>query len=284
MSRFRIPAVVLTCTLGLVAAAFGQDDREGSKDYPGIKRMPSFYLDVYKDVQFDSANFQVTKGGRRVSQAVEGHLYQLGYYRKNDAPQTSALQIVRNHQNAVKAIGGQVLDDEKGGNYYNTTLRFSKDGKEVWVLVEARDDNYALTIVECQAMNQDVAIDAAAMATGLDSNGSIALYGIYFDTAKSDLKPESEPTLAEMAKLLNSKPALKVFIVGHTDMVGDPAANLRLSVARAQSVVAALVAKGIPATRMTPFGNGSYAPVASNKTEEGRAKNRRVELVELALQ
>jgi OOP family OmpA-OmpF porin len=283
MLRLRKPVVVLFGILAVAAAAFGQEDREGTKDYPGIKRMPSFYIDIYKDVQFESATFSVTKGGQRVQQAVEGHWYQIGYYLKNGAPQTSALQIIRNHQNAVKAIGGQVLDDEKGGNYYNTTLRFSKEGKEVWVLVEARDDNYALTIVERQAMDQDVAIDAAAMANGIETNGSIALYGIYFDTAKSDLKPESEPTLAEMAKLLQSKPDLKVFVVGHTDMVGDPAANLKLSLARAQSVIGALAAKGIAASRMTAFGNGSYAPIASNRTAEGRGKNRRVELVEVAV-
>ena len=125
-------------------------------------------------------------------------------------------------------------------------------------------------------------MDAAGMATGLGANGSVALYGLTFDTAKSDLKPESEPTLGEMAKLLKNNSTLKVYIVGHTDMVGDAAANIKLSQARAQSVINALVARGIAASRLTPFGAGPYAPVASNKTEEGRAKNRRVELVEAA--
>ncbi|MBZ5546198.1 MAG: OmpA family protein, partial [Acidobacteriia bacterium] len=113
--------------------------------------------------------------------------------------------------------------------------------------------------------------------------GSISLYGIYFDTAKSELKPESEPTLSEIAKLLKGNTTLKVAVVGHTDMVGDPAANLKLSQARAQSVINALVTKhGITGSRLAAFGAGSYAPVASNKTEEGRAKNRRVELVEFS--
>jgi len=76
-----------------------------------------------------------------------------------------------------------------------------------------------------------------------------------------------------------------VFIVGHTDMVGDEAANVRLSLARAQSVIAALTSKhGVAAARLKPFGAGPYAPVASNKSEDGRAKNRRVELVEIATQ
>jgi OOP family OmpA-OmpF porin len=114
-------------------------------------------------------------------------------------------------------------------------------------------------------------------------SGEVAIYGIYFDTGKSDLKPESELALDEIAKLLKENLALNVFIVGHTDMVGDPAANVKLSQARAQAVVTALVTKNeIAASRLTPFGAGPYAPVASNKTEEGRAKNRRVELVEIA--
>jgi len=134
-----------------------------------------------------------------------------------------------------------------------------------------------------QAMKQDVTMDAAQMADSISQTGEVAIYGIYFDTAKSDLKPESDAALAEIARLLASKPGLKVYIVGHTDMVGDPAANVKLSQARAQSVVAALTGKySIPATRLIAYGAGPYAPVASNRTDDGRSRNRRVELVEIA--
>ena len=142
---------------------------------------------------------------------------------------------------------------------------------------------YDLTIIEKEAMKQEVAIDAASMASSIADTGSVAIYGINFDTAKSDLKPDSEPAIDEIAKLLIDNPALKVYIVGHTDMVGDAASNVRLSQVRAQSVITALVTKhGIAASRLIAFGNGPYAPVASNKTDDGRAKNRRVELVEIA--
>jgi len=141
-----------------------------------------------------------------------------------------------------------------------------------------------LTVVEKQAMQQDVTLDAA-MAQGLDNVGSVAVYGIYFDTGKSEIKPESEPALTEIAKLLTQNAALKVLIVGHTDMVAGLASNMKLSQARAQAVVSELTTKhGIAAARMTPMGVGPCAPVASNKTEDGRAKNRRVELVEIATQ
>jgi outer membrane protein OmpA-like peptidoglycan-associated protein len=276
-----LPFVLIMLTM--VALAFGQNDRPGSKDYPGITRMPGYYIDQYNEAQFDSATFQVTKDGKQSNQDIEGRTIKIHYFIKEKVPPTSMLQVIRNYQNAARSAGGQVLDDSKGGNWYNTTLRLARGGKEVWILVEARDDNHVLTIVERQAMQQDVVMDAAGMAKGLNTSGSVSLYGIYFDTAKSELKPESEPTLSEIAKLLKENTALKVAIVGHTDMVGDPAANLKLSQARAQSVINALTAKyGIVGSRLTAFGNGPYAPVASNKTEEGRAKNRRVELVEFA--
>jgi OOP family OmpA-OmpF porin len=283
MGRFVRMAVVVLFAVLIVPFALGQSDTPQSKDYPGITRMPNFYIYQYNDSQFDSVKFPVTQSGKKTEQTIEGHTIKIQYVQKENTPATSTLQIVRNLQNAARAAGGQVMDDSRGDNWYNTTLRLNKNGKEVWVLIEARSDSYWQSVVERQAMQQDVVMDAAGMANGLSNAGSVAIYGIYFDTAKSDLKPESETTLAEIAKLLKQTPALKVFIVGHTDMVGDPAANVRLSQARAQSVVNALTSKyGIAATRLSPFGNGPYAPIASNKTEEGRAKNRRVELVELA--
>ena len=140
-----------------------------------------------------------------------------------------------------------------------------------------------MVIIEKQAMQQDVTIDAKAMARDLGETGRVAIYGIFFDTGKSELKPESGPALVEIAKLLKESPALKVYVVGHTDMVADLATNVKLSQARAQSVVNALVSQhGIASARLIAYGDGPYAPVASNKTEEGRAKNRRVELVEIA--
>lgn len=283
MGRLLRVAGVISLALVMAGLAFGQADKSESKDYPGITRMPNFYIDAYSESQFDSVNFTVTQSGKKSEQTVEGRTIKIHYAQKENAPATSTLQIVRNLQNAARSAGGQVVDDSRGDNWYNTTLHLNQNGKEVWVLIEARSDNYTQSVVEREAMKQEVTMDAAGMANGLGSNGSVALYGIYFDTAKSDLKPESDPTLSEIAKLLKEKPALKVFIVGHTDMVGDPAANVKLSLARAQSVTSALAGKyGIASARLVPFGNGPYAPVASNATEEGRAKNRRVELVDFA--
>jgi OmpA-OmpF porin, OOP family len=123
-------------------------------------------------------------------------------------------------------------------------------------------------------------VDAAAMAKGLGETGHIALYGIYFDTDKAVVKPESRPTLEQIVKLLASQPQLSVYIVGHTDSQGAPDYNLDLSRRRAEAVAAELVKNfRIAQPRLKTAGVGLLAPVGSNATEAGRALNRRVELV-----
>lgn len=138
-----------------------------------------------------------------------------------------------------------------------------------------------LDVVETKPMDSKmVTVDAAAMAKDIAATGKVALYGLYFDTDKAELKPESAPSLAEIAKLLKGQPGLKVFIVGHTDNVGGYDYNMGLSQRRAKSVVDRLVQQyGIAADRLKPAGAGLIAPVASNDEEAGRAKNRRVEIV-----
>ncbi len=136
-------------------------------------------------------------------------------------------------------------------------------------------------IIHIKPMNRGlVKITSEIMEQKLNQVGHVALYGIYFDFNKATLKPESEPVLKEIAQLLKTNPGLKLYVVGHTDNVGPLDYNMKLSKARATAVVKRLVAKyGISPDRLKPFGVGPLCPVASNSTEQGRAKNRRVELV-----
>jgi outer membrane protein OmpA-like peptidoglycan-associated protein len=138
-----------------------------------------------------------------------------------------------------------------------------------------------LVVVAPQQMETKmVFVNADEMSRSLVDSGKVALYGIYFDTDKDSIRPDSQPTLQEIAKLLNSNRNLKVSVVGHTDNQGKPDYNLDLSRRRAAAVVHELVSKyGIAADRLGSFGCGFYAPVASNDTDDGKAKNRRVELV-----
>ncbi len=164
-----------------------------------------------------------------------------------------------------------------------------KGGQDVHVLLytsSAADQstNIAATyleFVEPKAMpTGQVMVDAKALQGGLEAEGKVALYGIYFDTGKAELKPESRPQLDEMGKLLQAQPALKVYIVGHTDNQGSLEANLQLSQQRAQAVVAALAGGyKIDARRLQARGVASLAPLAGNGNDAGRARNRRVELV-----
>lgn len=165
----------------------------------------------------------------------------------------------------------------------------TQGGREVFVLLytstAAADDTRIaatyLEIVETRPMaTGQVTVDAKAMQGGLQADGKVALYGIYFDTGKAELKPESKAQLDEMAKLLQAQPALKVYIVGHTDNQGALDANVALSQQRAQAVAAALgSAYKIDTKRLQARGVASLAPVATNATDDGRARNRRVELV-----
>jgi outer membrane protein OmpA-like peptidoglycan-associated protein len=185
---------------------------------------------------------------------------------------------MRNYQAAARKIIGEALADDGARR---TTIRIVKNGLEVWAAVEAFNEGrvYELDIIEKQAMQLDVTANAAAFQSGLKENGHVEVPGIFFDFAKSELKPVSEAAMSEVVKLLRSNPALKVWVVGHTDNVGSVDANVTLSGARAASVMKALVQKGVAAVRLAPHGAGPYAPVASNTTDAGRARNRRVELV-----
>jgi len=266
--------------LFFVAASFGisvaENDKKGSKDHPLLSRMPNFYIDGYEDKEFGSYKF-VEKAGKPGT-PVEGHYYHIRYKLNKGAAQPGELKIRRNIQEALKKIGGKVVFDEDFNR--RSTIVLQKEGKEIWVAVGTFDAAYNLWIVEKEAMKQEVVADAAAMGNDINTTGHVSVYGIYFDTGKSEIKPESDPALSEIAKLLKNNGSLKLYVVGHTDNVGSFDSNMRLSKDRADDVVKALTGKyGIAAPRLRPHGVSSLSPVASNDTEDGKAKNRRVELV-----
>jgi OOP family OmpA-OmpF porin len=155
----------------------------------------------------------------------------------------------------------------------------------VYVVSPVQDKNGGVyvEVVEAKAMETgkvSASLNASDMARAIEADGKIAVYGVYFDTDKADVKPDSKATLGEMAKLLQKDPALKVHVVGHTDNQGSVARNLALSQQRAEAVVKALSTEfKIDAKRLSAKGIAAYAPVASNGNDAGREKNRRVELV-----
>jgi OOP family OmpA-OmpF porin len=261
-----------------IAPLFAQDDMEGCKDPALFTRMPNFYIYRCEDIQFDKYEFQVSA---EKTQSVEGHYLYYNYYIKENSQATSGLQIVRNYTNAIKKLGGQLIYEYEDGGVQHVTLKLVKDGKEVWAKVAGGGNgSYFIWIIEKESMNQDVVADASSMANTIKQTGKVAVYGIYFDTGKSLLKPESKGTLEEISKLLKADPNLKLYVVGHTDNTGTFDANMKLSMERATSVVNALVSQySVSAASLKACGSGPISPVATNDTEEGKALNRRVELV-----
>jgi len=270
---FRVLLSVLILSFLTTAASFAQSDIAGSKDHPLFSRLPGFYIVVYETSDFNSHTFWNEK---RDQVKVDGRYYQIQYEAKAGTNPPSTLQIHRNYENAIKQIGGTVLYSDDEYSY----MKLVKGDKEIWVELTAYGPKPNLVIIEKQAMKQEVLANADAFAKGIRSTGHVAVYGIYFDTNKSVLKPESEAALKEIAKLLQDDPGLKVHVVGHTDNSGGLEANMTLSLERANAVVRDLTAKrGIAASRLKANGVGPLAPVAANDTDAGKAKNRRVELV-----
>ena len=247
------------------------------------------------------------------SERLEGKITKISYYLPEDR---STLEVFRNYEDALKAAGFKILftcsNNDCGGRDFNHKVveykhgfgdnysdqrflaaKLPREEGDVYVSIYivkntgggGPDRNHIYTqvdVIEIAPMQEAmVTVDANAMAEEIFETGSISIYGILFDFDKADIKPESAATIKEIATLLNNNPNLKLFIVGHTDTKGSLDYNTNLSQQRAEAVVGVLVSDhGIESTRVTPKGLGFLAPVASNSSEDGRAKNRRVELVE----
>lgn len=298
-----------------VAAGVAQDmpkDVEGSKDHPLLSRYPGAVISNYHVAEFDEFNLPLGKNTGDTlakSQHLEGKITWITY----DAPVgRTVLEIYRNYESALAKAGFQILyscvNDAGCGSgspilyapnksedwswpagHRYLSAKAPKSTGDVYVSLHigqwsnlSRGTSLVLYVIEAKPMEGDlVKVDAASLASDITAQGHSSVYGIYFDTGKAEIKPESESTLAEIAKMLQEQPGLKLLVVGHTDNVGALAGNMDLSKRRAEAVVQALTTRhGVSAARLSGQGAGPLAPVASNKTEEGRAKNRRVELVE----
>ena len=273
--KILIGSFVLACTMSL--SAFAQEDVPGCKDSPMFNRMPNMFITEcssnFNEMEITmSAEKKETKEGTRT--AIQ-YVYSL-----EEATAPSFFQIVKNFENAIIKTGGKRIYYGKEAGV--ATLFTQSAGKDVWVVLSdfsgARAGNFQLEILEVEGMKQDIA--AGAMLEALNTTGSIALY-INFETGKALIKPESENIIDQVAQLLKENAALKISVEGHTDNVGTAPANQTLSENRAKAVMNAIIAKGIDKARLSSKGWGQTKPIADNKTDDGKAKNRRVEIVKL---
>ena len=245
------------------------------KDWKRLGHMPDYVAGDPEKRNFDKLEFTVQDGDDTRSVVVMGEKYLLSYLQRDDAPRASNLDIQENYRTALKSLGAEILFTDGT----NTTARLMEAGRVAWLRVWSQENEVDISVIEekpFQASIQSPKEDA--MKAALEKEGHIALY-INFDFAKADIKPESAPVITQVVQLLKDNPGLKVAIEGHTDSIGGHDYNMALSAARAQSVVAAIAAAGIAADRLTAAGYGPDKPIADNATDEGRARNRRVELV-----
>jgi OOP family OmpA-OmpF porin len=316
MQRRRLTALLLTLLtvgFGLAVAPLPGTSQE-IKDHPLISRYPGSqiaYLPKSSVKEFDEIALPMGpyKDGKITkTERLEGKVTRLIYQTPRDR---STLEIFRNYQQALTKGGFQTLfacsaaecgDASKGPlnepvpdfGYWCVAsqiqcadpmryivAKLPRPAGDVYAAIRVRSEETYLVVVDIKPMQGGmVTVGAKEMAEDISKTGHASIYGIYFDTGKSVIKPESKQAIDEIAKLLNSQATLRLHVVGHTDNVGTLPSNMTLSKQRAEAVVNSLVNDHrIAASRLIANGVGPLAPVASNAAEEGRAKNRRVELV-----
>ncbi len=261
---------VLFCGSLVHAQDDERKDAEGCKDSPVITRFPGSIINSCENKEFDQFDFPLPpdRDGNAVTKHVEGKFQSWDIATREG---TSDLQVYRNMENALKNAGFTIA-------YPQSPAAITAHKNGTWIYIESKGTFYYQTIVTSQEMKQEVTADASSLKNEIEKTGHVAVYGIHFDTGKATIQADSENTLNQVVALLQQNPDLKLRVEGHTDNQGNTAANQALSEKRAQAVVAWLVAHGIPADRLSAQGFGSSKPVADNSTDDGKAKNRRVEL------
>ncbi len=286
-------------------------DVAGSQDHPALGRIPGAVIGQFEHRRFGRLKYPLALTRRGIGEvgSAEGELWRIDYYLPGDLGPDGAAAVYR--RNLERLDFRLLLDEEDPKGRISLTRverRIGEDfpplSRPIWILVgkgrlrgrEATVVVYAYTvtttwgkrdwvrlrIVEGKALDATLeVVKAERMASDIRSKGHVVLQGILFDHDSDRLKPKSRAAIAEIAKYLEAHPRVRLYVVGHTDNTGGYDYNRDLSRRRAAAVVRALVREhGIDAARLEPVGVGPVAPVASNATEEGRARNRRVELVE----
>jgi outer membrane protein OmpA-like peptidoglycan-associated protein len=270
---------IVLLLLTVVSTQFinAQEDAAGCKDSPLFNRMPNTSIGGCSS-NYDEMEIPMSADK---TEKKEGTKTTIQYnYEKEESTAPSFFQIVKNFENAITKTGGKRVFYSKEPGV--ATFSTKSGGKDIWVVLHdfsgGKAGNFELNILEMEAMKQDIA--ASEILEALNKNGSVALY-INFETGKADIKPDSQKTVGQIAEMMKANPALKISIEGHTDNTGTAAGNKTLSDARAKAVMKSVVSEGIGGARLSAKGWGQEKPVADNNTDEGKARNRRVEIVKM---
>lgn len=262
-----------------------------TKEHPLIRPFPGSVLaeNMSKHKNFDACDFYYLneKTKKREKKTIKGEYWTLLYEVRTKSGKRvtniSTVEFIENYRVAAKEKGGQVVWEDRGVIVLTIPR---EDGGMTWLQVQpaASMGQQYLNIVDEKLFKKSIVFGPAEMKATLDAEGRVQLYGILFDLDKATLQPDSTKQLQHVVTLLKNNPGLTLEVQGHTDDQGSDDYNLKLSQRRAETVLAYLGLFGIDTNQLVPKGYGESKPVMPNTTEEGRAKNRRVELVKIVSQ
>lgn len=313
MKKLSIFIALLWLTTATVVFAQRTTDIEGAKDYALVSRFQGSVIQWYQNKNFDRYFMLSLKEKQLQPYEIDGKIERIQYASQ---PEHSVFEIAKSYENELKKAGFEILltldkmncginlsetlyigefnglnaltdraslkPDFREGEFAYLSAKKTIDAKDVYVVAYVTSWDYPLITfdaIEVQKMEEGL-VTVKNLSSKLKESGHIAIYDIHFDTGKSEVKPESAASLNTIAEFLKANPGKHYFVVGHTDNVGDFDTNLRLSENRATAVINSLVNQfGVADGQLTAYGIGSLAPIATNETVEGKAKNRRVEIV-----
>ena len=272
--------LMFVCLAAVPARAQELDpDTEGCKDSKLLTRMPGCRIDSCEVKEFDARDLIVAYDGDNRVKNLEGAVEVLDYHCPT---KYSFLQLSRNAEAALKKAGYTIVFSGKNNEADDRPVVTAQKGAQ-WVSVETHEYNvfptYKVIGVLVKNLEQTMTAGAQAIADAINTSGRLDVYGITFATGQATITPQSNQVLTDLLAVLQANPEWQLRVEGHTDNVGTPAANLKLSDARARAVVAWLTGRGVAAGRLTAAGLGDTQPIGDNKTDDGRAQNRRVVLV-----
>lgn len=267
------PLILLALFASFSLAQDTPQDAEGCKDSPLVARFPGSTIRACEHKEFESQDMPIgrDKDNGEVVKGIEGEYYRWDF---NVREGLSALQLFRNFQTALQRAGYKI-------DFAASPDKLTAQKGPQYIYMAFADDSYTLYTVKQQEMKQEATADATALGNAIDESGHVAVYGIHFDRGKASILPDSEPILEQIKTLLDQRPDLKLRVEGHTDNVGARPANQKLSEQRAAAVVSWLTQHGVDSSRLKAEGFADTKPVGDNSTEDGRAQNRRVELVKM---
>jgi len=312
MKKVTLKFVVIALMISTNLFAQRTTDIEGGKDYPLVSRFKGSIIQWYQIRNFDRYFILSLQDNKISNYEVNGKITRIQY---SVGKEHSVFEIYKSYENSLKNTGFEILttlndkncgvnlqeqlyNDEFNGlnklprealnpgddEFAYLAAKKKIDDKDIYIVVytafERGDLLVTFDAIEVQSIEEDL-VTVKNLDESISADGHIAIYDIHFDTGKSDIKSESTNALKNIAEYLNVHSDKQFLIVGHTDNVGDFDANLKLSQDRAVAVMNELVSKyGVKTDQLKAYGNGSTSPVASNLTDKGKAKNRRVEIVE----